>query len=66
MPSLTVSVRSSPPRRTVTLTSVPGLAPVTAAATSSDCATGLSPMAWDEIVGRTAPRDYDTDEMIER
>ena len=28
--------------------------------------TGLSPMAWDEIVGRTAPRDYDTDEMIER
>lgn len=28
--------------------------------------TGLSPMAWDEIVGRTATREYAADEMIER
>ena len=27
--------------------------------------TGLSPMRWDEVVGRTAPRAFHTDEMIE-
>lgn len=27
--------------------------------------TGISPMRWDEIVGRNATRDYDTDELIE-
>ena len=26
---------------------------------------GLSPMAWDEVIGRTATRDYSVDEMIE-
>ncbi len=28
--------------------------------------TGLSPMLWDEICGRIAQRDYQTDELIER
>lgn len=27
--------------------------------------TGISPMSWDEIVGRKAPRPFDTDELIE-
>ncbi|PFG53730.1 N-acetylneuraminate synthase [Marinobacter sp. LV10R520-4] len=27
--------------------------------------TGLSPMRWDEIIGRTAPRDFISDELIE-
>lgn len=27
--------------------------------------TGLSPMRWDEVMGRTAPRDFEVDEMIE-
>ena len=27
--------------------------------------TGLSPMRWDEVLGRKAPRDFATDEMIE-
>lgn len=27
--------------------------------------TGISPMRWDEVVGRPAPRDFDADEMIE-
>lgn len=27
--------------------------------------TGISPMRWDEVVGRTAPRDFATDELIE-
>lgn len=27
--------------------------------------TGISPMRWDEVVGRTAPRDFSTDELIE-
>jgi N,N'-diacetyllegionaminate synthase len=26
---------------------------------------GLSPMRWDEIIGKNAPRDFDLDEMIE-
>lgn len=26
---------------------------------------GLSPMRWDEVMGRTAPRDFGVDEMIE-
>lgn len=26
---------------------------------------GIDPMRWDEVVGSTAPRDFDTDEMIE-
>ena len=26
--------------------------------------TGISPMRWDEVVGRTATRDYDDDELI--
>ena len=25
---------------------------------------GISPMRWDEIVGTTADRDYEVDEMI--
>jgi N,N'-diacetyllegionaminate synthase len=28
-------------------------------------ATGISPMRWDEVVGRRAPRDFAPDEMIE-
>jgi N,N'-diacetyllegionaminate synthase len=28
--------------------------------------TGISPMQWDDIVGRVATRDYATDELIER
>ena len=27
--------------------------------------TGLSPMLWDEVLGRVAPRDFKTDELIE-
>ncbi len=27
--------------------------------------TGLSPMRWDEVVGATAPRDFDADEEVE-
>lgn len=27
--------------------------------------TGISPMRWDEVVGRLAPRDFATDELIE-
>jgi len=27
--------------------------------------TGLSPMRWDEVIGRTAPRDFVSDELIE-
>ena len=27
--------------------------------------TGLSPMRWDEVLGRLAVRDFGTDEMIE-
>ena len=27
--------------------------------------TGISPMLWDEIMGRTAPRDFSADELIE-
>jgi N,N'-diacetyllegionaminate synthase len=27
--------------------------------------TGLSPMRWDEVLGRTAPRDFAADELIE-
>lgn len=27
--------------------------------------TGISPMRWDEVVGRTAPRDFAADELIE-
>lgn len=27
--------------------------------------TGISPMRWDEVMGRTAPRDFVADEMIE-
>lgn len=27
--------------------------------------TGVSPMRWDEVVGRTASRDFDVDELIE-
>lgn len=27
--------------------------------------TGISPMRWDEIIGRTAPRDFSADELIE-
>ena len=27
--------------------------------------TGISPMLWDEIMGRTAPRDFVADELIE-
>ena len=27
--------------------------------------TGISPMRWDEIIGRTAPRDFAPDELIE-
>jgi N,N'-diacetyllegionaminate synthase len=27
--------------------------------------TGISPMRWDEVMGRTATRDYDVDELIE-
>lgn len=27
--------------------------------------TGISPMRWDEVLGRTAPRDFAPDEMIE-
>lgn len=27
--------------------------------------TGISPMRWDEIIGRTAPRDFAADELIE-
>jgi N,N'-diacetyllegionaminate synthase len=26
---------------------------------------GISPMRWDEIIGRTAPRDFAADEFIE-
>ena len=28
-------------------------------------ATGISPMLWDEVIGKTADRDYKVDEMIE-
>lgn len=27
--------------------------------------TGISPMRWDEVIGRTAPRDFEADEPIE-
>jgi sialic acid synthase SpsE len=27
--------------------------------------TGLSPMRWDEVLGRKAPRDFAPDELIE-
>ncbi len=27
--------------------------------------TGLSPMLWDDVIGRTAPRDFSADELIE-
>ena len=27
--------------------------------------TGLSPMRWDEVIGRAAARDYSEDELIE-
>lgn len=27
--------------------------------------TGVSPMRWDEVIGRKAPRDFDEDELIE-
>ena len=27
--------------------------------------TGISPMRWDEVIGRTAPRDFSEDELIE-
>ncbi|MBS8230189.1 N-acetylneuraminate synthase [Marinobacter salarius] len=27
--------------------------------------TGISPMRWDEVLGRTAPRDFEEDELIE-
>ena len=27
--------------------------------------TGISPMRWDEVLGRTAIRDFETDELIE-
>jgi N,N'-diacetyllegionaminate synthase len=27
--------------------------------------TGISPMRWDEVIGRTAPRDFSADELIE-
>lgn len=27
--------------------------------------TGISPMLWDEVIGRTAPHDFSTDELIE-
>jgi N,N'-diacetyllegionaminate synthase len=27
--------------------------------------TGISPMRWDEVMGRTAPRDFSTDELIQ-
>jgi len=27
--------------------------------------TGVSPMRWDEVLGRTAPRDFEEDELIE-
>ena len=27
--------------------------------------TGISPMRWDEVMGRVAPRDFSTDELIE-
>ena len=27
--------------------------------------TGISPMRWDEVLGRKAPRDFAPDEMIE-
>jgi N,N'-diacetyllegionaminate synthase len=33
--------------------------------TSKRPGTGISPMLWDEVIGRTAPRDYSIDEMIE-
>jgi sialic acid synthase SpsE len=26
--------------------------------------TGLSPMCWDDVIGRLAPRDFDADEFI--
>jgi N,N'-diacetyllegionaminate synthase len=28
--------------------------------------TGISPMRWDEIIGRTALRDFAADELIEQ
>jgi sialic acid synthase SpsE len=27
--------------------------------------TGISPMRWDEVIGRFAPRDFSVDELIE-
>jgi N,N'-diacetyllegionaminate synthase len=27
--------------------------------------TGVSPMLWDEVIGRSAPRDFNEDELIE-
>ena len=27
--------------------------------------TGISPMRWDEVIGRTSPRDFAADELIE-
>jgi N,N'-diacetyllegionaminate synthase len=27
--------------------------------------TGISPMRWDEVMGRVAPRDFSADELIE-
>ena len=33
--------------------------------TSKRPGSGICPMRWDEVMGRTAPRDFSTDEMIE-
>ena len=27
--------------------------------------TGISPMRWDEVIGRTAPRNFSEDELID-
>jgi N,N'-diacetyllegionaminate synthase len=33
--------------------------------TTKRSGTGVSPMRWDEVMGRTAPRDFVEDELIE-
>jgi len=33
--------------------------------TSKRPGTGVSPMRWDEVMGRAAPRDFSLDELIE-
>jgi N,N'-diacetyllegionaminate synthase len=33
--------------------------------TTKSPGTGISPMRWDEVIGRTAPRDFSVDELIE-